>query len=244
MTRIRGFALAMLMVLPVFVAGCGSPPSSSTTAPQPTVLGPAVSQAPSTSSSPVTTSASPMTTTPATVTSAPPPAPILPGVPSQVYFDAQFGFSLTRPASALVVDQGFEGYLPLTQTAVVAFTLPDQLFAGTNLTEAGVYIGASSSAAAVSQWDAPVADLGEKAAGSEDIGGVTFAVFTSTGAAAGNIYDEKVFRTLHDGICFEIVELLHSGEIGNYGPEVKQFDRARFAGYLEAIVRSFAFTAG
>ena len=226
------------------LAGCGGAQQTTTT------------QAPTTTVAQTTTSLPQPTTTflqtttsseaPTTSSEAPPTrttlGEIIPGVALTHYEDKKFGFSLVRPESTLVVTHGFEGFLPLTQTPVVAFTLPEKLFAGTNLGEAGVYIGASSSAVATSKWNVPVADSAEVLVGTVEIRGVTFVVFTSEEPAAGNIYEERVYRTLHAGTCFEVVELLHSGNIDNYPPNIKPFDRAKFAGYLEAMVRTFAFT--
>lgn len=114
------------------------------------------------------------------------------------------------------------------------------MFQGTNLGEAGVYIGATTTPKAMQQCTQPQKDLDEKAATSTTIGGQQFAVFTSTGVGAGNIYDEKVYRTIQNGQCLEIAELLHSGNIGNYPPgSVKQFDRAQFSGILESIVQTY-----
>jgi hypothetical protein len=161
------------------------------------------------------------------------------------YEDTQLGFSLYRPESSAVHTQGFEAYLPLTQTAVVAIVLPAALFAGTNLGEAGVFIGASSSPAVTSKWNLPSVEYGEVPAGTATLGGISFAVFTSTDAAAGNIYEERIYRALHGDVCFEIVELLHSTNIGNYDPgTVVEFDKARFQGYLEAIVQTFSWVSG
>ncbi len=182
------------------------------------------------------------TTIPSTTTTAIPE--IIPGEASVLYKDMQFGFQLARPTSSTVDTQGFEAYLPLTQAPVVAITLPKELFKGTNLGEAGVYIGASSSPAITSKWNLPSAESGEVAAGTVEVNGISFAVFASKEAAAGNIYEERVYRALHGDTCFEIVELLHSTNIGNYDPgTVVEFDKARFQGYLEAIVQTFFFVS-
>ena len=120
--------------------------------------------------------------------------------------------------------------------------LPPTLFKKTDLFEAGVYIGVSSAPAVTAKWNVPVADSGEVARGTTTINGVTFAIFTSSEGAAGNIYEERTYRTVHKGTCLELAELLHSGEIGNYTPgTVVQFDKVKFGGYLEAIVDTFTF---
>ena len=158
------------------------------------------------------------------------------------YENSKYGFSLQRPKTTTLVTKGFEGFLPLTATPVVAIVLPESLFKGTNLVEAGVYIGASSAPTVTPKWNVAVADSMEVGQGTTSIDGVTFAIFTSSEGAAGSIYEERTYRTLHKGICFEITELLHSAEIGNYTPgSVVQFDKIKFGGYLEAIVDAFTF---
>ena len=194
---------------------------------------------------PTTTMGGP-TTSEQTTSSLPPTTTtlgqILPGVDAVRYDNEEFGFTIGRPASSPVETSGFEAYLPLTQKPVVGFALTPELFQGTNLIDAGVYIGAISDPTVAEKWDQPAADSGEQSAGTAEINGVSFAVFTSTGAAAGNIYDQKVYRTLRDGTCFEIVELLHSGNIGNYEEgTIVEFDKATFQGYLEAMVQTFSF---
>lgn len=103
---------------------------------------------------PTSTVTEPPPTTAPPSTTADGPA-IIPGVASVPYEDRQLGFLLYRPENSSVLTQGFEGFLPLTQAPVVAITLPVELFEGTNLIEAGVYIGASSSPAVVSKWTSP-----------------------------------------------------------------------------------------
>ena len=241
---VSGAVVAGVMV----VSACGGAQTATTTETPTTILQSTTTASETTTSAaqPTTTAAqtttsSAQTTTSTQATTSTTLAEIIPGVASTLYVNKEFGFSLARPESTSVVTTGFEGFLPLTQTPLVAFTLPKELFTGTNLGEAGVYIGTSSSAAITAKWNVPVADSGEKAAGTADINGITFAVFTSEEAAAGNIYQEKVYRTLHAGTCFEIVELLHSGELGNYPPNIIQFDKVKFDGYLEGIVHTFRF---
>jgi hypothetical protein len=226
-------ASAIVIVSLVFLSACQggqSPPGSATT---------------------TATSIAPTSTSPQSSAAAVPPSStttmipeIIPGVASVRYEDQRLGFSLDRPQDSTVETKGFEGYLSLTQTPVVAITLPEKLFKGTNLTEAGVYIGASSSPTIASKWNLPSADFGEVPAGTAEINGTSFAVFNSTGGAAGNIYEERVYRALRDDTCFEIVELLHSGNISNYDPAtVVEFDKGRFQGYLEAIVQTFSYAS-
>ena len=158
------------------------------------------------------------------------------------YRDTEYGFSIQYPEIATTSPVNFEGYLPLTQTPIVSFVLPESMYMGTNLAEAGVYIGATTSPKIIASCSVSSAETGETAEGQETINGATFLVFTSTGAGAGNFYETKAFRTLRGGFCFELVELLHSTNIGNYTPgTIAEFDGAKFQGYLGAMVQTFGF---
>lgn len=178
-------------------------------------------------------------------TSTPPTtAPVLiTGVTSLQYQNSQLGFSMWYPETAAASNVNFDGYLPLTQTPVVSFVLPSSMYKGTNLGEAGVYIGATTTLAIVSSCTQTMPNSGETAAGTELINGGTFAVFNASDAGAGNFYESKIYRTVQNNACLEIVELLHSGNIGNYpAGTVTEFDHAAFSGILDAIVHTYQST--
>ena len=188
----------------------------------------------------VSTVAIPSTTATTTAANLP---DIIPGTPSVMYQDPQYGFSIYYPSTTVLKTTGFDGFLPVAKTPVIAFSLDTNLFSGTNLVEAGVYIGATTSPSIVASCIGVRSSSGETQASSTAvIGGTTFAVFDSTGAGAGNIYQEKAFRTVNQGTCFEIVEMLHSGQLANYpAGKATAFDEARFSGILDAMVNTFAF---
>lgn len=167
---------------------------------------------------------------------------IIPGVSSVEYRDTEFGYSIQYPEIATSSDVDFGGYLPLTQTPIASFVLPRSMSQGTNLAEAGVYIGATSTPKVVASCGTSSPEVGETAEGTTTINDAAFSIFKSSGAGAGNFYDTTTYRTVHNGTCFELVELLHSGNIANY-PDgtVVEFDKLKFQGYLEAIVKTFSF---
>ena len=174
------------------------------------------------------------------------PAPvseIISGVPSRVYQNKDFGFRLSYPEGAEIRSEMFEGYLPVTQTGAVGMYLPQSLFDKTNLAEAGVFVGISPRPDAVR--DCQIVGQGEanKDLGMTMINGAPFHGFQGVGAGAGNYYDLTIYRTVKNGSCYEIVELLHSGNINNYPPgTVAEFDKAKFSGILETMARTFTFT--
>jgi len=91
------------------------------------------------------------------------------------------------------------------------------------------------------------ANLSENAAGFKEtrsINGVTFYLGQGNGAAAGNFYDSRIFRTFRSGSCFEIAETLHTSNIGNYEPgTVTEVDPKPIWERLDKILASFKFTA-
>ena len=241
MKRRLVIASTIIVVVLLFVSsspGCGSAATTTLAVSTTATTATTTTQAPTTTEA-VTTTGAPTTEAVTTTEGAALPE-IIPGVRTVLYEDTQLGISLHRPEDTTIEKTGFEQFLPLTQAAAVAFVLPKALFKGTNLLEAGVYVGQKATADVPAPWADPYE--GETAAGTTSINGISWATFTSSEGAAGNIYDERVYRTAHNGTCYEIAELLHSAEIGNYDPgTVTEFDKTQFEGYLEAIARSFTF---
>lgn len=169
---------------------------------------------------------------------------IIPGVRSVSYENKEFGFEAWYPEGSSIKNENLEGYLKAAASGVTAFAvfLSEDLFKGMNLSEAAVLVGVSPETNAVQRCSV-LFDPSEQAGGTAFIGDNSFHVFESTGAAAGNIYESKIYRAIYNGSCYEIVELLHSENIGNY-PEgaVAEFDKAKFSGILEKIVQTFSFT--
>ncbi len=167
---------------------------------------------------------------------------IIPGTGSKLYDDVNFGFRIWYPEGSDLNGAAFGGYLSATRQGAVGIYLSPDLFKGTNLGEAGVFIGVDASAEAVANCDR-TAGPQEKDNGTTEIGGQQFRVFDSVGVGAGNLYEERVYRAVRRGSCYEVVELLHSGNIQNFMPgTVTEFDKARFSGILDTMARTFEFT--
>jgi hypothetical protein len=68
------------------------------------------------------------------------------------------------------------------------------------------------------------------------VGSTTYSVATSTGVAAGNLYEEQVYAVEGSAPCTAVHYFLHSTNIGNY-PEgaVREFDRAGLRAAFDAI---------
>lgn len=169
---------------------------------------------------------------------------IIPGTKSLLYKDSDFGFKIVYPEGSNVRKEGFEGFLRVTAdgTPTVGIFLQEALFSGTNLGEAAVAIGVISKPLALANCN-KAADMQETSGGTVNINGVEFNSFDAIGAAAGNLYESKTYRTVYKGRCYEIVEMLHSGNIGNYPPGmITEFDKAKFSGILEKIAKTFVFS--
>lgn len=182
---------------------------------------------------------------PSASSSSPELSQIIPGVPSVMYKDPLYSFSLYYPATSALKGSGFEGYLPLTGSPVVAVTLNPSLFEGTNLQEAGLYVGATTSPSIVSGCLQPSSAAAEEAAGTSTVtaSGSALSEFDSNDAGAGNIYSRKSFRIVSDGACIEFVEVLHSLQLGNFPKDtVSAFDSARFSSILDSMLQTVAFS--
>ncbi len=71
------------------------------------------------------------------------------------------------------------------------------------------------------------------------VGSTTYSVATSTGAAAGNIYEEQVFAIEGSKPCTAVRYFIHSSNIGNYPSEgegaVQEFNRATLLREFDSI---------
>lgn len=163
------------------------------------------------------------------------PAPI---TDDKTYTNKNLSFSVMYPSVAVPSPVDFTSFLTLTQSPLASFTLPRSMFEGTNLGDAGVYVGASAKPNAITSCGS--AATGETAAGTETINGADFSVFSASDAGAGNFYESKIYRRLENGWCVELVELLHSTNIANYAQgTVKAFDKPYFGGILDSIVHTY-----
>ena len=85
-------------------------------------------------------------------------------------------------------------------------------------------------------------------------GRVEYSVATSSGAAAGNLYEEQVYAFTESSPCTAVRYFIHSPNIGNYLPApdggqagelgaVREFDRAALIRTFDAIRRSLQFVS-
>ena len=122
---------------------------------------------------------------------------------------------------------------------VLEFIRPDFYSPTTNLGEAYFLFSTMVDAGVVATCTQPLPQL-EEISGQETINGFTFTKSQATGVAAGNIYDQVIYRSVYDNICYEAVFYMHSGNIGNYTPgTVVEFDRAALLQKFEGVLDTF-----
>lgn len=60
--------------------------------------------------------------------------------------------------------------------------------------------------------------------------------------AAGSMGESTIYRAVHAGACYELVEFLYYYNVGTFAPgTVQPFDEAKITSMLHAITQSFAF---
>jgi hypothetical protein len=154
--------------------------------------------------------------------------------------DAGLGFSIAYP-SKWRVDSAHVYPNPVgnERLAGVAFLIPEDLAAGTNLSRDS-YLSVesapdASSCSASAFLDSPSTQRDETESG------LHWSVGSMGDAGAGNFYDETVYALVGSKPCLAIRYFIHSTNIGNYTPgTVKQFDRAGLVQQFERIRSTFA----
>ena len=166
-----------------------------------------------------------------TPTFAPQPA----GELTHTYFNDIMGFSVQYPADFTIDDNyTYQGFGPGEEIDGIKFTIPETAATGTNLSRDS-YI----SVEAVPQADVCSADLffGEKVTvKSITDGGVVYSIASSTGARAGNRYEETVYAFPNSSPCLAVRYFVHYGVFENYPTgTVKEFNRATLLKQFDAI---------
>lgn len=155
---------------------------------------------------------------------------------TQTYKNSSYDFQFDYPTRFTFTNQNY-GNL---DDKVVQLQLSSDAYPDTNLGDAAfsVTVGTAKSLDACLTMNAPEGGTGFKE--STLINGVKFYASTGNGAGAGNFYDSKIYRTLVSSECLEIVETIHTGNIGNYEPgTVKEIDKTPIWKDLENILSTF-----
>ncbi len=150
-------------------------------------------------------------------------------------------FTIMRPATAMVLNGGFDQFVPVTKTSSVGIALLPELFKGTNLADAVVYVGATSTPSALIACTLESQTTQETRTGTTTISGADFASFHTKGVAKDDTYDVTTYRVIREDKCYEIAKVLHSKDVTKLPHNTVEFDQPKYSGYLENIAQSFAF---
>lgn len=167
---------------------------------------------------------------------------------ARTYLDAALGFSVILPTaispsksdSLWSVDTAYEYQANGPGKAItgVKFTIPTSLAAGTNLS-GDSYVSVEHLPAGA-KCDAAVF-MPDPNVKSETVkeGVLSYSVASSTGAAAGNRYDETVYARIDSSPCITVRYFIHYAAIQNF-PEgtVREFDEAALLQEFDQIRRT------
>ncbi len=162
------------------------------------------------------------------------------GLPN-VYENGTEGFSLRYPANFTVDDTyQYQEMGPGKSIGGVKFTIDSAIAKGTNLAN-DTYLSIEEVPQATSTCSADLfLDLGQGGTVSTlDDNGTTYSVASSTGAGAGNRYEEWVYAMPGTNPCMAIRYFIHYGVFENYpAGTVQQFDEASLRQKFDSIRRT------
>ena len=172
-----------------------------------------------------------------------PPLPVAQEPQLIEYSSSTIGFSISYPRGFSAMEPyAYDQFGPKKLIHGVKFMIPMRMATGTNLSSddtgvsvewlprakkctADIYIPAS----------VPAFTFIEKQ--------VKYSIATTSGAAAGNLYEEKVYAIASSTPCTALRYFIHSTNIGNYDPgAVREFDRAALLKEFDAIRESLTFS--
>lgn len=173
---------------------------------------------------------------------APSPTPQVPATSTYATstLSGEQAFSIQYPSNftadeTYTYDQ-FEG----KPIAGVSFTIPASLTEGTNLSS-DTYLSVEWLPRA-RKCTGDIYIVPNVKAMELTVGSTTYSVATTTGAAAGNMYEELVYAIQDSKPCTAVRYYIHSGNIGNYPAEgegaVREFNRGDLLGTFDTIRNS------
>jgi len=148
-------------------------------------------------------------------------------------------FSIQYPVGYTLDEQyTYTGLGPARTIVGTRFIIDPAVASGTNLA-GDTYVSVEPMPGAVNSCSAEIYLADAQSAGFLDQDGRRYSVATSTGAGAGNRYEEVVFATPVDGGCIAVRYFVHYGVLENYPEgEVQEFDRAALFSRFDSIRRT------
>ncbi len=155
---------------------------------------------------------------------------------SQTYTNTDMSFSLRLPSKECVVDETYryEALGPGKEIYGVKFTVPIKQATGTNLGQDS-YVSVEKIPRVTNCSAELFLNTGTKAVTIQE-GDVTYSVASSSGAAAGNRYDETVYALPGTNPCIAVRYFVHYSVFENYEPgTIKRFDLKALTDEFDAI---------
>ncbi len=156
------------------------------------------------------------------------------------YSNASFGFEAEVPETFSVNESYFNYTLgPGKEIPGISFTIPAEMATGTNLsTDTRMSVEVLSRAACTPSDFIQTTSKGTPVT----VGQNRYTYAQSTGAGAGNRYEESVYVTKQRELCYGVRFYIHSTVLANY-PEGtrKEFDRAALVSTFKKIMETIRF---
>lgn len=170
------------------------------------------------------------------------PEPVMQQPVTQTYSTSTY--SVVYPADYSVNEMyAYDQFGPTKLIHGVKFAIPMSIATGTNLSATDTGVSVEQLPRAVKCTGDIYLKADVKAVTMTD-GAVEYSVATSTGAAAGNQYEEQVFALPNSSPCTAVRYFIHTTSIGNYGEgTVREFDRASLIADFDQIRRSLSLGA-
>lgn len=159
-------------------------------------------------------------------------APVVQQAATSTY--ATTTFSVVYPADFMVDEAYAYQGVPNKPVPGVKFVIPGTMATGTNLSsDSGVSI---ESLPRAKKCTGDIYFYDNVRAESVNINGVVYSVASTTGAGAGNVYEETVYALSGSSPCTAVRYFIHYGNIGNYEPgAVREFDRTALLAEFDKI---------
>ncbi|MDD5738961.1 MAG: MliC family protein [Candidatus Pacebacteria bacterium] len=168
-----------------------------------------------------------------------------PGNLPQVYASSTLGFSIRYPLGYTIdTSYVYQELGPGKDINGVKFIIPVEMATGTNLSGFDTGISVETIPNSVDCNASLFLDLGNSGAPAETIDNdVQYSVATSTGAGAGNFYEETVWAIRDTNPCVAVRYFIHSTNIDNY-PEgaVKEFNHQALIDQFDAVRKSLVLS--
>ncbi len=156
------------------------------------------------------------------------------------YANSSFGFSAEVPPDFAVNESYFNYTLgPGKEIPGISFVIPESMATGTNLSaDTRMSVEVLSRAACT-----PSDFIVTKSKGTPvTIGGNSYVYAISSGAGAGNRYEESIYVTKQRELCYGIRFFIHSTAIGNYSEGTrKEFDKMALVSTFKKIMETVRF---